>query len=276
MKSGKLFVILVISALLVVGLSHMILVKRQALEVKSFAGEMDRFRAFNLEEKAISETKEKAGDKWISELTLNYLYQGMELKEAGNIDRYSMFGRLLQKGIAEEYEKYFRIILSDAVCFPVPKDCTGAVKISYDNSWLGVRSYGGSRSHEGCDIMPSKNEVDYFPVQSISEGTVEKIGWLELGGYRIGIRSPAGAYYYYAHLSSYAYGLKAGDKVSAGQTIGKMGNTGYGPEGTSGKFAAHLHFGIYFNRKGEEISVNPYHVLKYIEKNRKTFTPNEE
>ena len=43
-----------------------------------------------------------------------------------------------------------------------------------------------------------------------------------------------------------------------------MGNTGYGPEGTKGKFDVHLHFGIYIDKKCKE-SINPYYSLKYIE-----------
>jgi len=58
--------------------------------------------------------------------------------------------------------------------------------------------------------------------------------------------------------------------VEAGQILGFMGNTGYGEEGTSGKFPVHLHLGIYVNPKGkEELSVNPYYVLRAMEKKSK-------
>ena len=43
--------------------------------------------------------------------------------------------------------------------------------------------------HEGCDIMAGNNERGYFPIVSMTDGVVERIGWLEKGGYRIGIRS---------------------------------------------------------------------------------------
>ncbi len=72
-------------------------------------------------------------------------------------------------------------------------------------------------------------------MQSVSDGTVEQMGWLELGGYRVGIRSPGGLYFYYAHLDSYAAGLQKGDTVKAGTLLGYMGDTGYGQEGTRGK-----------------------------------------
>jgi murein DD-endopeptidase MepM/ murein hydrolase activator NlpD len=90
------------------------------------------------------------------------------------------------------------------------------------------------------------------------------MGWLRLGGYRIGIRSQSGFYYYYAHLDSYADTMKVGKMVSSGEVIGRMGNTGYGKEGTKGQFAVHLHFGIYRQQKGTEKSLNPYYILRYL------------
>ncbi len=50
---------------------------------------------------------------------------------------------------------------------------------------------------------------------------------------------------YYAHLERYEDGLQAGDVVAKGQVIGYLGDSGYGPEGTTGEFEPHLHFGIY-------------------------------
>ena len=74
--------------------------------------------------------------------------------------------------------------------------------------------------------MTSNNKPGYFPAVSICDGTIEKMGWLELGGYRIGIRSTHGAYLYYAHLDSYRKGLAVGDMVKAGDILGYLGNTG--------------------------------------------------
>lgn len=83
----------------------------------------------------------------------------------------------------------------------------------------------------------------------------------------IGITTGDGTYYYYAHLDSYA-NIKEGDPVKAGELLGYMGDSGYGKEGTVGKFDVHLHMGIYFYEEGEEISVNPYYLLKFLENNK--------
>ena len=139
------------------------------------------------------------------------------------------------------------------------------LSVSFEDSWMFDRSYGGERGHEGTDIMPSVNEPGRFPVVSMTDGTVESKGWLELGGYRLGIRAPHGAYFYYAHLDSYS-DIEEGDTINAGDLLGFMGDTGYGTEeGTRGKFPVHLHVGIYLYQNEQEISINPYPALSYVQ-----------
>ena len=120
-------------------------------------------------------------------------------------------------------------------------------------------------SHEGCDLLDTQNTEGRIPVVSATDGEVTNIGWLYLGGYRIGITAPSGVYYYYAHLSSYAGGMEVGKKVQAGEWIGFMGSTGEGEEGTKGKFPVHLHFGIYYQDGTDEKAVDPYPYLLKIE-----------
>lgn len=160
-------------------------------------------------------------------------------------------------------------VWDDLLYFPVAESSGNSrLTVSFEDSWMFERSYGGERGHEGTDIMPSVNEPGIFPIVSMTDGTVENKGWLELGGYRLGIRSPHGAYFYYAHLDSYA-DIEEGDTVTAGDVLGFMGDTGYGTEeGTSGKFPVHLHVGIYLYENGQEISVNPYPALTYLQDRR--------
>lgn len=170
----------------------------------------------------------------------------------------------MNKGFKDEYG-----LLKDIKYFPVAKSTnkdTGYVY--YADSWGDKRTYGGERVHEGIDIMAEENVRGKYPVVSMTDGTIENIGWLELGGYRIGIRSKHNGYFYYAHLFSYAAGMEQGKHIKAGQLIGYMGDSGYGKEeGTVGMFAVHLHLGIYINDKeGNEKSINPYQYLKAAEK----------
>lgn len=175
----------------------------------------------------------------------------------------------------EEYQKLveaYRAVIADIVYFPIPKSSNiKAAEIYYSDSWGSERIYkDASHVHEGCDIMAGNNERGYFPIVSMTDGVVERIGWLEKGGYRIGIRSPNGGYFYYAHLYRYAEEWKEGDIVRAGDLIGFMGDSGYSKvEGTVGNFAVHLHLGIYIQTEHyQEQSVNPYWILRYFEERR--------
>jgi len=168
----------------------------------------------------------------------------------------------------QELYGYYKAILTDLKYFPVPKVESDYDDISYVDTWYVLRRYGGNRRHEGTDLMDLNQIRGFFPVISITDGVVENMGWLEQGGYRIGIRSTSGGYFYYAHLNSYAPELKAGDTVIAGQLLGFMGDSGYGIEGTVGQFEVHLHMGIYVHTSTGDMSVNPYWILKMLEDNR--------
>lgn len=167
----------------------------------------------------------------------------------------------------KKIKNYVYAIWKDAVYFPV-----GAVRtdpkatVSFENSWMQSRTFGGDRGHEGCDIMASVNERGIYPIYSITDGVVENIGWLRLGGFRIGIRSNNGAYFYYAHMAEYAKDFAVGEQVCAGDLLGFMGDTGYSDiPGTTGNFAVHLHMGIYLNDEdGNEFSVNSYPLLQCL------------
>lgn len=134
----------------------------------------------------------------------------------------------------------------------------------YKDTFGMARGWGGRRSHEGTDIF-----ADYgTEVSSASYGVVELKGWNKYGGWRLGIRDINNTYYYYAHLGSFAKEIKIGDIVEPGQVIGSVGSSGYGKEGTSGKFPPHLHFGMYKDDGSREWSFNPYPLLVKWERNR--------
>lgn len=206
-------------------------------------------------------------------LTLNMMAYNYSLNE-NNLKTVSknLLIRLNKKAIRfcpseySELKNLYNGLIIDMKYFPVPKAVAEDKWVNYINSWGYERTYKGERRHEGTDIMADVNKAGVYPVVSVSDGTVTNIGWLELGGYRIGITSDNGIYYYYAHLDSYAENIKTGDRVQAGQFLGFMGNTGYSKvEGTKGKFDVHLHFGIYYCKDNVEFALNPYYMLKNLE-----------
>ena len=193
-------------------------------------------------------------------------YDLIDHEVVDDITFYRAIGKVSATESFRELYSYYQAVLSDLEYFPVPR--VQSADIFYDNTWYEHRSYGGNRRHEGSDLMASNNQRGYFPIISITDGIVEKMGWLEQGGYRIGIRSNSGGYFYYAHLYSYVTGLKEGDEVIAGQLLGFMGDSGYGKEGTIGQFDVHLHLGIYVDAISGEMSINPYWILHILEKYR--------
>lgn len=94
----------------------------------------------------------------------------------------------------------------------------------------------GERRHEALDIIAPLGT----PVVAAAAGRLEKLFVSEAGGNTIYVRSPDGArMFYYAHLDTYAPGLKEGDFVNAGQRIGTVGISG-----NADPAVPHLHFQI--------------------------------
>lgn len=237
--------------------------------------ESSLFRHQNINKSGIEAAKELAEKNNInlSEiLTVSYLTGKEEIND--KVVSYSEFKKSRKMYMSlypdnfNKLTKAIAAIYDDLEYFPVVKSKSGNYWINFEDSFGEGRNYNGKYAHEGCDIMAVNNVSGFYPVISVTDGTVENLGWLEKGGYRVGIRSNNGGYFYYAHLSSYS-NIKKGDKISAGTLLGYMGDTGYGKkEGTTGKFDVHLHFGIYIKTENfEELSVNPYNILRYLENN---------
>ena len=119
------------------------------------------------------------------------------------------FAALKKKWMAQEgwqiYQKFMSAIWDDLKYFPIPESTVdNDMTVTYVNSWMSERTYGGNRGHEGTDIMSTQNLPGIYPIVSMTDGVVRSKGWLEKGGYRICVEAPSGAYFYYAHLDSYA------------------------------------------------------------------------
>ena len=116
----------------------------------------------------------------------------------------------------------------------------------------------GAGSDNGIDIFASAGT----PVVAAAPGTVERLSINESGdGLTVYIRSEdRRRIYYYAHLQSYASGLREGQRVERGQVIGRVGSTG-----DASPRAPHLHFAIKQLATSEHwwqgTPVNPYPLL---------------
>jgi hypothetical protein len=103
-------------------------------------------------------------------------------------------------------------------------------------------TYGAPRSdvpggwHHGDDIFAALGT----PVVAVADGTLNRVGWERLGGWRLWVRDAAGDEFYYAHLSGYSRLALHSKRVRAGEVIGFIGNTG-----DAFTTIAHLHFEVH-------------------------------
>jgi peptidoglycan LD-endopeptidase LytH len=170
-------------------------------------------------------------------------------------------------------------IIEEIKYFPIPLyNEEEFLTYIFSDSWGATRTYGGLREHKGTDILSKKNVRGKIPIVSMTDGVVEKMGWNNLGGYSVGIRTESQNYFYYAHFSSFTENIEVGQKVLAGDILGYMGDTGYGEEGEKGQFPVHLHIGIRVVTEltNEEMWINPYPFLRYIENNKIDIRTNKE
>lgn len=259
-------ILLVVLAVFQVTMTDYLIKNPDFYQLDAYTWESDAFRAMELGEyvAGMEQVDLDAVTTWM----IQHEYDLTGLTE------HEPVSKRVRKRRPLEYRKLqnaYNIIFQDLKYFPIPASTDSArPDVAYENGWMDARSYGGQRGHEGCDVMGKQCPRGVYPVVSMSGGVVEKVGWLEKGGWRIGIRTASGLYLYYAHLYDYSKDWQEGDEVKAGELLGFMGDSGYSAiEGTVGNFDVHLHVGMYLRTDHyEELSVNPYWVLKYLEKHR--------
>ena len=115
----------------------------------------------------------------------------------------------------------------------------------------------GGRAHKGVDIFAARGT----PVVAAAAGVLVHRDSAGAGGIALYQRDlDARTIYYYAHLDRVRSGLKVGDLLRQGDTIGYVGSTG----NVSG--SPHLHFAVFTvtdpNRWWRGRDLNPYPLLR--------------
>ena len=109
------------------------------------------------------------------------------------------------------------------------------------SSSFGMRKHpilGYNKMHRGTDFAAPSGT----PIMASGSGTVTRARWCGGGGNCVKIKHNSSYETIYAHMKSFAKGIKEGRKVKQGQIIGYVGSTGLstGP---------HLHYEVVVNGK---------------------------
>lgn len=136
-----------------------------------------------------------------------------------------------------------------SVVLPVPSGSSLRFHDTFDPGFYGAARSGG-RSHQGIDISNGTDNPEL--VVSVRPGKVVHAGWLDGYGKTVIIKHDDGHSTLYAHLSG--IGLKKGQNVWSGSSVGRMGRSG-------GNYETHLHFEVIKGMEGSNIqsgvAVNP-------------------
>jgi len=130
------------------------------------------------------------------------------------------------------------------------------------SSSFGMRKHpilGFNKMHKGTDFAAPEGT----PIMASGSGTIVLAKWCGGGGNCIKIKHNSTYQTIYAHMKSFAKGMKKGKKVKQGQIIGYVGSTGMstGP---------HLHYEVIFNGKrvnSQKLKLPSGKILKDSERN---------
>ncbi|MDX1535530.1 MAG: peptidoglycan DD-metalloendopeptidase family protein [Candidatus Spechtbacterales bacterium] len=150
----------------------------------------------------------------------------------------------------------------------------------YYNNDFGDSRGGGTRSHEGIDIVGEQ----MTPLVAAVDGTIRRVNYPEASwGYAVILRGNDGYRYWYLHmnndtpgtddgqggaLNAYAPYMDRGFEVKEGQLIGWMGDSGNAETTVN-----HLHFEIHSPEGGV---INPYETLQNARKIKTPVSPPEQ
>lgn len=123
--------------------------------------------------------------------------------------------------------------LGDVAVSSIPIPVLLGVEINQLTRNFGDSRGGGTRTHEGLDIMAPSGT----PVVSPTDAVVINTGDGSDSGLFVRTANPGGEQFVYMHLKEIAKGIQNGVSVKRGEVLGYVGNTGNASGG-----APHLHF----------------------------------
>ena len=123
---------------------------------------------------------------------------------------------------------------------PVPDEIVPFVNYSDSGMRRGILAETGTtRARILSPVRFQRREGKYL-CSRMSDGVVEQIGWLKLGGYRVGIRSPKGVYFFIMRIFTVMLPESDGEQNPCGRCDWIYGRFRvWEKEGTVGRFPVH-------------------------------------
>ena len=235
---------------------RMVVFERQAAADEDLMLEMRRLRAELTRKQNDLRSKERSKAKEVAALRA----RGAEVEGV-----LAQMGSLVQRLDAEEKARLARLASARTRAASAPgvrvgargggggggramalQACPAAGPRSFTNDWGAPRG-GGRRRHKGTDVFAAMGS----PAAAVVSGRISRLSSGGNAGLSVYLWGDDGNEYFYAHMSG--YNASTGQRVSAGQTIAYVGNTGNARGG-----APHIHFEIH---PGGGAAINPYYSL---------------
>lgn len=172
---------------------------------------------------------------------------GIAKKYKGEVDEIIVFNNLLEEG--DIFIGDILVIPEGVMPQPLAKQATTKQTVRQVSPEVPLASsyflYPVPPSYQITQGLHWYNAVDLGngtcggPVYAAAGGEIQRTGYDRIAGKFIRILHPNKVVTFYGHLSSIL--VSPGEKVSQGQIIGHIGNTGY----TIGSSGCHLHFGVH-------------------------------
>ena len=180
-------------------------------------------------------------DDWFEILYEKFEDENNRVRDTGKIIYASMFVNGEEINLYnfkyKNFEEYFDI-KGKSITKSLMKTPINGARLS---SSFGMRKHpilGYNKMHRGTDFAAPSGT----PIMASGSGTVTRARWCGGGGNCVKIKHNSSYETIYAHMKSFAKGIKEGRKVKQGQIIGYVGSTGLstGP---------HLHYEVIVNGK---------------------------
>ena len=180
-------------------------------------------------------------DDWFEILYEKFIDDNGHVKETGKIMYASMYVNNKEINLYNykyKNENGFYDIKGRSIVKALMKTPINGARLS---SRFGMRKHpilGYNKMHRGTDFAAPSGT----PIMASGSGTITRARWCGGGGNCVKIKHNSTYETIYAHMKSFAKGIKEGRKVTQGQIIGYVGSTGMstGP---------HLHYEVVVNGK---------------------------